>query len=160
MEFQRYSGLGNVLTHLDKNPLPTVLVIQPSESINEPEQLAALQMEIQAQPVVDHVQLDMDWLRRLHELLTLGERVVAALAVLLALGVLLIVGNTLRLAIENRREEIVVIKLVGGTDGFVRRPFLYTGFWYGIGGGVIAILLLLVIGLMALAPGTTPGLAL
>jgi cell division transport system permease protein len=146
-EFQQYSGLGDVLTDLDENPLPTVLIIQPTESVDNPEKLSALQSRIAANTLVDNVQLDLGWLRRLHELLALGERVVLALAGLLALGVLLIIGNTLRLAIENRRDEIVVTKMVGGTNGFVRRPFLYTGFWYGIGGGLLAVIVIFILGL-------------
>jgi cell division transport system permease protein len=146
-EFQRFSGLGDVLADLDENPLPTVFVIQPATKIDDPDKLTALQSHIQASPLVDNVQLDMGWLRRLHELLALGERIVLALASLLSLGVLLVIGNTLRLAIENRRDEIVVTKMVGGTNGFVRRPFLYTGFWYGLGGGLLAVLLLAVVGL-------------
>ena len=146
-EFQRYSGLGDVLTDLDENPLPTVLIVQPAASVDDPDKLDALKSRIAANDLVDNVQLDLGWLRRLHELLALGERIVLALASLLALGVLLIIGNTLRLAIENRRDEIVVTKMVGGTNGFVRRPFLYTGFWYGIGGGIAAIILLFIMGL-------------
>ena len=146
-EFQQHSGLGDVLSHLDENPLPTVFVVQPKESVDNPDKLNQLQARIAAYPVVDNVQLDLGWLRRLHELLALGERIVFALASLLALGVLLIIGNTLRLAIENRRDEIVVTKMVGGTNGFVRRPFLYTGVWYGLGGGLLAAVLLLVMGL-------------
>ncbi len=146
-EFQQYSGLGDALTNLDENPLPTVLVIQPESAVNTPDALAALQTRIKANALVDNVQLDMGWLRRLHELLALGERIVFALGALLSLGVLLVIGNTLRLAIENRRDEIVVTKMVGGTNGFVRRPFLYTGLWYGIGGGLLAIILLLFVGL-------------
>ncbi|MEO0443676.1 MAG: permease-like cell division protein FtsX [Pseudomonadota bacterium] len=146
-EFQQYSGLGDVLTDLDENPLPTVFIIQPNEMVATPEQMATLQSSIAAAAIVDNVQMDLGWLRRLHELLELGERVVIALATLLALGVLLVIGNTLRLAIENRRDEIVVTKMVGGTNGFVRRPFLYSGFWYGFGGGFIALILLLIAGL-------------
>lgn len=146
-EFQEYSGLGDVLKNLDENPLPTVFVVQPTASIDTPEKLDALQARIAEHAVVDSVQLDMGWLRRLHELLSLAERIVLALAGLLALGVLLVIGNTLRLAIENRRDEIVVTKMVGGTNGFVRRPFLYSGCWYGIGGGFLAVILLLILGL-------------
>jgi len=141
-EFERHSGLGDVLDSLDDNPLPTVLIVTPKASIDTPEKLTQLREQLIAEPVVEHVQLDMGWLRRLYEILVLAERLVMALAGLLALGVLLVVGNTIRLAIENRRDEIVVVKLVGGTDGFVRRPFLYTGWWYGVGGGVLAMLLL------------------
>jgi len=146
-EFQRFSGLGDVLSSLDENPLPTVYVIQPATVVSSPDQLSTLRARIENNPLVDNVQLDLGWLRRLHEILSLGERIVISLAGLLALGVLLIIGNTMRLAIENRRDEIVVTKMVGGTNGFVRRPFLYTGLWYGLGGGVLALLLILVIGL-------------
>lgn len=146
-EFQRFSGLGDVLNSLDENPLPTVYVIQPAVTVSSPEQLGVLRQRIEANPLVDNVQLDLGWLRRLHEILSLGERIVVSLAGLLSLGVLLIIGNTMRLAIENRREEIVVTKMVGGTNGFVRRPFLYTGFWYGLGGGLLALFLILFIGL-------------
>jgi len=151
-EFQRYSGLGDVLLELDENPLPTVFIIQPASALDDAHQLSVLQKEIEASPLIDTVQLDLGWLRRLHELLILGERFVVALASLLSIGVLLIIGNTLRLAIESRREEIVVTKMVGGTNGFVRRPFLYTGLWYGVGGGLLATLLLLIIGLWLAAP--------
>jgi cell division transport system permease protein len=142
-EFQQYSGLGDVLASLDVNPLPTVLTITPSPEYRSPEQLTELQSILQAEPLVDLVQLDLGWLRRLQAMMNVAQHVVLALACLLAVGVLLIIGNTIRLAIENRRNEIVVIKMVGGTDGFVRRPFLYTGFWYGIGGGVCALAILM-----------------
>lgn len=151
-EFQRFSGLGDVLNSLDENPLPTVFIVEPAISIQTPEQLDQLKVQIAGQPVIDSVQLDMGWLRRLHELLSLGERLVLSLAALLSLGVLLIIGNTLRLAIENRRDEIIVTKLVGGTNGFVRRPFLYTGFWYGVGGGLFAVLVILLLGLWISGP--------
>jgi cell division transport system permease protein len=151
-EFQRYSGLGNVLLQLDENPLPTVFIIQPMGTINDPEKLSALQKTIASSSIVESVQLDLGWLRRLNELLILGERFVIALASLLVVGVLLIIGNTLRLAIESRREEIVVTKMVGGTNGFVRRPFLYTGFWYGLGGGILAIILLIIVGFWLAEP--------
>ncbi len=151
-EFQRFSGLGNVLNNLDENPLPTVFVIQPNANITNPEQLASLQESLASHPIVDNVQLDLGWLRRLHELLSLGERIVISLAGLLSLGVLLIIGNTMRLAIENRRDEIIVTKMVGGTNGFVRRPFLYTGLWYGIGGGLLALILVMIVGFWISGP--------
>jgi cell division transport system permease protein len=151
-EFQRYSGLGDVLLELDENPLPTVFIIQPTGTIDEASELSVLQKSIAASPLVESVQLDLGWLRRLHELLILGERFVIALASLLIVGVLLIIGNTLRLAIENRREEIVVTKMVGGTNGFVRRPFLYTGLWYGFGGGILSIALLVIVGFWLAEP--------
>lgn len=152
IEFQQYSGLGDVLQDLDENPLPTVFIIQPVARLDSPDKLSDLKGRIQVNSIVESVQLDMGWLRRLHELLALGERVVFALASLLSLGVLLVIGNTLRLAIENRRDEIIVVKMVGGTDGFVRRPFLYTGLWYGLGGGLMAFIMLTIIGLSLSSP--------
>jgi len=139
-EFKAYSGLGRVIDDLERNPLPDVLLVRPS--LPETGSVEALMEWLGEQAGVAEVRLDMAWVKRLQELMRLAQRAVVALAALLALGVLLVVGNTIRLAIENRREEILVVKLVGGTDAFVRRPFLYTGLWYGIGGGLLALLLL------------------
>ncbi|MCW8195660.1 cell division protein FtsX [Proteobacteria bacterium 005FR1] len=141
-EFEQFSGLGNVLDTLDNNPLPAVLVVHPTPDHSAPDQLEQLRSTLLTQTLVDDVRLDMDWVRRLHQIMIIGQRLVAAMAALLAMGVLLVVGNTIRLAIESRREEIVIVKLVGATNAFVRRPFLYTGFWYGFGGGLLAWLLL------------------
>lgn len=154
-EFERLSGLGSALQTLDENPLPAALIVRPASYT--PEALASLQRELAADGLVSSVQLDMDWVLRLNQLLLIAGRLVMALGLLLGFGVLLVIGNTIRLAIESRRAEIVVVKLVGGTDGFVRRPFLYTGFWYGLGGGVLA-LVLLAAGLLWLA-GPVSGMA-
>lgn len=143
-DFQRFSGFGSALEALEENPLPPTVVISPNALTVAPEDLAALAQRIKDTPIVDDVSLDMDWVRRLQEIMVLGQKVVLALAVLLGLGVLLAIGNTIRLAIESRRDEILVAKLVGGTDGFVRRPFLYSGGWYGLFGGVLACLIVLV----------------
>ncbi len=140
-EFETSSGLGSALQTLDENPLPPVFIVQPANYA--PEALQALRLALAKEAIVSSVQLDMDWVLRLNQMLQIAERLVLALGLLLGFGVLLVIGNTIRLAIENRRAEIVVVKLVGGTDGFVRRPFLYTGLWYGLGGGLLALLLLL-----------------
>ncbi len=137
--FQSQSGFSEALAALDSNPLPPALVITPTAV--EPSSLESLRQRIAADPLVDGVSLDMEWVRRLNAIMDLGKQLVLGLAALLGAGVLLVIGNTIRLEIESRREEIVVIKLVGGTDGFVRRPFLYTGFWYGVIGGLLACLL-------------------
>lgn len=142
LEFQQYAGLGNILDSLEDNPLPAVMVLTLDNTL-QPHQLEQLQGQLQQERLVDVAQLDIAWLKRLNEMTRLARHIVTAFAVLLALGVLLVVGNTIRLEIENRREEIVVTKMVGGTDGFVRRPFLYTGLWYGVGGALIAFILLL-----------------
>ncbi len=141
-EFKRGSGLGELANHLDENPLPAVILIKPKIGGNAPDILNSLQQALIADPLVADVRLDMLWVKRLHQFITIAERFVVALAGLLALGVLLVIGNTIRMAIENRRDEILVVKLVGATDAYVRRPFLYTGLWYGMGGGVLAAILL------------------
>lgn len=141
-EFRQHSGLGDVLDDLEENPLPAVLLVQPTLSASQGEPLQALLQQLQANPLTDDARLDMLWVQRLEQLIELASRIVFFLALLLVLGLLLVIGNTIRLTIESRREEILVVKLVGGTDAYVRRPFLYTGLWYGLGGGLAALLLL------------------
>lgn len=139
--FQDMAGFGNALDMLEQNPLPPTLVVTPTKLASEPEQLAVLAESIGESRLVESVDMDMDWVRRLREIMVLGKKIVTILASLLGLGVLLALGNSIRLAIESRRDEIVIVKLVGGTNGFVRRPFLYTGAWYGFFGGALAIVL-------------------
>lgn len=141
-EFRQLSGYGEVLDSLESNPLPAVLVLTPEGSDADAAASRALFDELGMLPEVDQAKLDLEWVQRLHAMMAIGKRVTLALAFLLSLGVLLVIGNTIKLAIEARRDEIVVVKLVGGTDAFVRRPFLYTGFWYGLGGGLTAWLIL------------------
>ena len=139
-EFRALSGFSDVLNSLDENPLPNLIVVSPGRDL-QPEAVLALQGELLARPQVEQAVLDMEWLQRLNSVMELSRRIVLAIGTMLVLGVALILGNTIRLAIENRREEIVIVKLVGGSNAFVRRPFLYTGLWYGVGGGIIAALL-------------------
>lgn len=138
-EFRESSGLGPALDYLQQNPLPNSLVITPAR--RDPEAVKNLGQAVAQLPGVDQVQVDLAWLKRLQAIARLVSHTVWALALLLGAAVLLVIGNTIRLAIESRRDEIVVAKLVGGTDGFVRRPFLYAGAWYGMGGSLMAILL-------------------
>jgi len=126
---------------LNENPLPITLVLEPGLSHRSTQATETLLQTLQAEPLVDDAQLDMQWIERLFNIMAFVQRSVFILAALLALAVLLVIGNTIRLAIQNRSAEIVVIKLIGGTDAFIRRPFLYTGFWYGIVGGVLAVIL-------------------
>ena len=137
-EFRQLSGFGDVLRNLGDNPLPNLVLVTPADSELEAERAAALQLQLQEEAGVERAVLDMEWVQRLNALVRLSQRAVAVLGLILAMGVLLVIGNTIRLAIENRREEIIVVKLVGGSDAFVRRPFLYTGFWYGLGGALLA----------------------
>lgn len=138
-EFKNQSGFGNALEALPDNPLPALIVVYPNTG--DPEAVQQLQQKLAADPNVDNAQLDVAWVKRLHAILELMHRVIAVLTLGLATAVVLVVLNTIRLAIESRREEIVVMKIVGGTDGFVRRPFLYSGFCYGFAGGVLALIL-------------------
>lgn len=139
-EFKRLSGFGPALTTLGGNPLPTVLVVRPG-SEESPAAVEMLRAGLARLPGVELAELDLAWLQRLSALLRLAERAVWILAILLAAAVLLIVGNTIRLAVVNRQTEIEIIQLVGGTPAFVRRPFLYTGFVQGLLGGLTAWLL-------------------
>jgi cell division transport system permease protein len=140
-EFRRLSGFGAALDSLDRNPLPAVLVVRPAAAHQQPADLEALVKELGAFREVDLAQLDLEWIRRLSAWLALAQRGVWLLAGLLGLAVLLIVGNTVRLAVLSRREEIEVTKLVGGTNAFIRRPFLYSGLSQGLLGAALAWLL-------------------
>ncbi|NGP53434.1 permease-like cell division protein FtsX [Thioalkalivibrio sp. XN8] len=149
-EFRAGSGLGDALGALEHNPLPHLVTVRPAPGHDSPEAIEALAERLRALPEADLVQADADWVRRLFAMLEIARRLAAMAALLLAVGVLVIVGNTIRLDIQNRRQEIEVMKLVGGTDGFIRRPLLYGGTWYGLG-GALAALLIVQAGLWALA---------
>lgn len=141
-EFQSLSGFADALNLLDENPLPAVLLIHPDQSYSEPAQVALLLEKLRGLADIELAQLDMQWVKRLHTMMEIGKRAILVIAVLLALAVLLTVGNTIRLDIQSRRDEIVIVKLIGATNAFIRRPFLYTGFWYGVFGGIIAWLMI------------------
>ncbi|MBX9913808.1 MAG: permease-like cell division protein FtsX [Pseudomonadaceae bacterium] len=139
-EFQQQSGLGEALKELPENPLPSVILVTPQQV--DKVTLEALRQRLAELPKVEQAQLDLVWVERLSAILKLGEHFVFGLSLLLVLALLLVIGNTIRLHIENRRIEIEVIKLVGGTDSYVRRPFLYMGALYGVGAGLLAWLVL------------------
>lgn len=124
---------------IEGNPLPSSLVVTPLAADKLSVESLAISLSLMAD--VDEAQIDLLWIERLNQIFYLIERTVWVFAFLLALAVLLVVGNTIRLSIESRREEIVVAKLVGATDAFVRRPFLYMGFWYGMFGALGAWLM-------------------
>ena len=140
-EFRHDSGFGKALDALIDNPLPDTLIVTPTLAASTPQGTDALKSAIAAMPDVQAVQVDTEWVKRLHGMLDILRRVVLLTAGLLGAGVVLIVGNTIRLDILNRRAEIEVMKLVGASDGFARRPFLYSGIWYGLGGGLMALIL-------------------
>lgn len=149
-DFAIHSGLGDVLSELEINPLPASIVLTPisidGEISNE------LLESLGAFAEVESVQVDLDWIARLQEFLKFAGRASNALMLVFSCAVLFVVGNTIRLSIEGRRAEIVVIKLVGGTDSYVARPFLYTGLWFGLAGGLLAWALLHIMLLALLGP--------
>ena len=146
-EFRAYSGFGGALDLLDENPLPHALIVRPAGTGADLDRLVE---ELEALEETALVQLDTEWLERLRAILDLARRVVDVTTVLLGLAVIVVIGNTIRLEIGNRREEIEIIKLVGGSDGYIRRPFLYLGLCYGLGAGILAALIIILgLGLVA-----------
>ncbi|MDN4501871.1 permease-like cell division protein FtsX [Alteromonadaceae bacterium BrNp21-10] len=137
-EFKQLSGFGDALQYLDRNPLPDVVLVIPTPKHAGPTAAEKLLTKLRKEREVETGKLDIEWLSRLHGLLNLARELVLLIALLLFLAVVLIIGNTIRLNILNKRSEILVMKLVGATDAFIQRPFLYTGFWYGLLGGIIA----------------------
>jgi cell division transport system permease protein len=142
--FREQRGFGGALDVLASNPLPHALDIRPAADATSTERMESLKRYLSAWPEVELVQVDSEWVQRLNAILDLLRGIVTGAAVLIGIGVLAIVGNTVRLEIYNRRAEIEVTKLVGGTNAFVRRPFLYTGLFYGLLGAILAALLVLV----------------
>ncbi len=149
-EFRRHSGFGEALDALGENPLPAVLVVHPRSDMEDPVAVGVLREELTRLPGVDEAILDLQWIQRLHALLATARRTLWVVAGMLAIAVVLVVGNTIRLDIQNRRQEIEVAKLIGATDAFIRRPFLYGGIWYGLFGGLLGVLMVQVaLGLLA-----------
>lgn len=135
-EFKQQSGFGEALAFLDQNPLPDVLLVTPK--VNQPAAAEALMQKLQKERYVELAKLDISWLERLAALMNLLQQAVYTIAVLLLSAALLVIGNTIRLSIMDKKAEIEVMKLVGATDAFIQRPFLYTGIWLGIFGGFLA----------------------
>jgi len=147
-EFKVNSGLDAALDALEGNPLPIVLDVLPTPAQSNTAALQKLQQALQHYPEVDEAQMDMQWLERMQSIIRLAERATRSISILLGLGVLFITGNTIRLELHNRREEVVIAKLVGATNRFIQRPFLYTGFWIGFLSGVLAWFIVTVIMLL------------
>jgi cell division transport system permease protein len=145
-ELAAYSGFGDALAALNSNPLPAVIIVHPVET--DADAVTRLLAELKTLPEADRVQFDSEWLEKLRALLAIAGRCAAAFSVLLGFGVLFIVGNTIRLELQNRREEIAVAKMLGATHRFIRRPFVHAGLWYALLGAILAWLLanLLILG--------------
>ncbi len=139
-EFKAASGFGDALDHLTSNPLPHTLLVRPSSRSTDGS-ISLLREELGNLPETDVVQIDTEWVQRFHAILDILQRAGVMAAALLGIAVIVIIGNTIRLDIQNRREEIEVTKLIGASNAFIRRPFLYSGLWYGLGGGLLALAL-------------------
>jgi cell division transport system permease protein len=137
-EFKRQSGFGDALDQLSENPLPHTLVVRPSPA-NTSQSMTLLQEELANLPESDLVQVDTEWVQRFHAILDIVRQAIVIGATLLGVAIVVIIGNTIRLDIQNRRDEIEVTKLIGASNAFVRRPFLWSGFWYGLFGGALAL---------------------
>jgi cell division transport system permease protein len=151
-DFRQWSGLSATLDAIGRNPLPAAIIVRPHDNASDPASIDRLVAGLQALPDVDSVQFDGLWVRRYTSLVDALARLAEILGGLLALAVLLIIGNTVRLDVDARRHEIEIMKLVGANDRFVRRPFLYGGLWYGLLGGLISVALLELLVLLARGP--------
>ncbi|MDI9818687.1 MULTISPECIES: permease-like cell division protein FtsX [unclassified Legionella] len=139
-ELQEQEGMHDIMRYLPENPLPAVIEVIPALAFNKPFQIEQLYIKLKSYPQVEQAKLDMEWIRRLHAILGFVAKAAHAVMTLLAFAVILVIGNTLRLAIHNRHEEIQVLKLIGATDPFIARPFLYSGIWYSLAGAILAVL--------------------
>ncbi|MCQ8821240.1 permease-like cell division protein FtsX [Pseudoalteromonas agarivorans] len=139
-EFKDVSGFGQALEYLESNPLPDVVLVTPTKRHRQPNAAKALLTKLENEREVDFGKLDIAWLERLNALLDLLKESVITIALLLLTSVTLIIGNTIRLSIMDKKEEIQVMKLVGATNTFIHAPFLWTGIWYGVIGGLFAFI--------------------
>jgi len=151
-EFKSYSGFGDALNVLENNPLPIVIQVLPKNTLDDLHAVEQLMAEFSKLPQVDFAQMDMQWVKRLHSIMQIMQRSVFLLTVLLSFAVLFITGNTIRLELQNRRDEVLVAKLVGATHSFIQRPFLYTGFWLGLSSGFVAWVLVSLMMIMLQGP--------
>lgn len=136
--FKQQSDFGSAFAALQHNPLPGVIVVQPAINLQTTAAIQNLLANLRQIPQTDMVKLDLDWVKRLFAIIHLANRLVIALAILFGVGVLLVIGNTIHLSMQRYKQEIRVLKLVGATNAFIRRPFLYTGMLYGLLGGICA----------------------
>ncbi len=151
-EFRDYSGFGSALNALESNPLPTVIQVIPKNSLERSEDILQLVADLERLKEVDIAQMDMQWVYKLQSMMNLAEQGVILLSIILSFAVVFIMGNTIRLELEDRRDEVLIAKLVGATHAFIQRPFLYTGFWFGFFAGVMAWLIVMVMMLILKSP--------
>ena len=133
-------GMRDMMHYLPDNPLPSVIDVLPVKAFNTPEKTTALYQRLKALPAVDQAKIDLEWLGRLHAILNFSNHLAKILSAFLVFSMVFVISNTLRLAMQNREDEIQVLKLIGASDAYIRRPFLYLGIWYGIFAAIVAVL--------------------
>lgn len=151
-EFKVNSGFGDALNALETNPLPNVIQLLPKNSLENNEAIQQLMAEFKQIPNVDFVQVDMQWVARVQTLMLIAGRSVTVVSILLGFAVTFITGNTIRLELQNRQDEVYISKLVGATNAFIQRPFLYTGFWLGFIAGFLAWIIVTIMLLIVESP--------
>ncbi len=154
-EFKTYSGFGSAITALKTNPLPIVVQVLPKKTLEDRKKLENLRQEFQRLVEVDLAQMDMQWVERLQSIMAVAERGAGLLNTMLGFAVLFIAGNTIRQELHNRHEEVIIAKLVGATNGFIQRPFLYAGLWMGLFAGFLAWFLVSIMMLLLRQPVET-----
>ena len=137
-EFKTYSGFGAAINAVEKNPLPIVIQVLPKNTLEDKQGLQTLLKSFQQSPEVDFAQMDLKWVERLQSIIEVARLLASLLNLMLGAAVCFVIGNTIRLELHTRRDEVVIAKLVGATNSFIQRPFLYTGFWIGFISGVSA----------------------
>ena len=150
-EFQQTTGLSGSSSLLEKNPLPNTVIIRPNTQIQDADHIENLRKELQASPLVDLAKIDMLWIERLYAIIDFVKITAISISIFLIFTVLIVIGNTIKMLGQNFHDEIIVSKLVGASDGYVRRPFLYSGVLYGLAGSCCAILFVF-IGILLLSP--------
>lgn len=151
-EFKAHSGFADALSALSSNPLPNVIQLLPKHSLENSAAIAQLMNDFRQLPNVDFVQVDMQWVERLQTLMIIASRSVQVVGLLLGFAVTFITGNTIRLELQHRQDEVFISKLVGATNAFIQRPFLYGGFWLGFIAGFLAWVIVTVMLLIVEAP--------
>lgn len=151
-EFKANSGFADALNALERNPLPSVIQVMPKNALENNEDIEKLMADFKQLPQVDFVQVDMQWVARLQTIMLIASRGVTLVSLLLGFAVTFITGNTIRLELQNRQDEVFISKLVGATHSFIQRPFLYTGFWLGFIAGFLGWLIVTVMLLILESP--------
>jgi cell division transport system permease protein len=141
-EYKELSGFSEVIDLLDENPLPSIIIVFPKLTALPDGGDQQIIEFLYAQPEIEIAQYDQQWVNRLYGIIDIIQRCIIIFSAFIGFGVLLIVGNTIRMAIYHHRNEIQITKLFGATNAFIQRPFLYAGFWYGLSGGIASWALL------------------